>query len=85
VKLGAVLPGQVVKKTVSVMNNSLAPLIFNQSVLFSTPELQDPKVSAWARGEGTPKGFFMLPNFLLIWMTMLATVTAHISYAPIMY
>ncbi|XP_073911808.1 hydrocephalus-inducing protein homolog [Castor canadensis] len=44
VKLGAVLPGQVVKKTVSVMNNSLAPLIFNQSVLFSTPELQDPKV-----------------------------------------
>ncbi|XP_021112382.1 hydrocephalus-inducing protein homolog isoform X2 [Heterocephalus glaber] len=44
VKLGAVLPGQVVKKTVCIMNNSLAQLTFNQSVLFSTPELQEPKV-----------------------------------------
>lgn len=46
VKLGAVLPGQVVKKTVSIMNNSQAPLTFSQSVLFSTPELQEPKVGA---------------------------------------
>ncbi|XP_015443273.1 hydrocephalus-inducing protein homolog isoform X1 [Pteropus alecto] len=44
VKLGAVLPGQVVKKTVSVMNNSQAPLTFIQSILFSVPELQEPKV-----------------------------------------
>ncbi|XP_077612463.1 hydrocephalus-inducing protein homolog [Crocuta crocuta] len=44
VKLGAVLPGQVVKKTVSVMNNSHAPLTFSQSALFSIPELQEPKV-----------------------------------------
>ncbi|XP_004431871.1 PREDICTED: hydrocephalus-inducing protein homolog [Ceratotherium simum simum] len=44
VKLGAVLPGQVVKKTVSIMNNSQARLTFNQSVLFSIPELQEPKV-----------------------------------------
>ncbi|XP_069312434.1 hydrocephalus-inducing protein homolog [Eulemur rufifrons] len=44
VKLGAVLPGQVVKKTVSIMNNSLAQLTFNHSVLFSIPELQEPKV-----------------------------------------
>ncbi|XP_042636791.1 hydrocephalus-inducing protein homolog [Orycteropus afer afer] len=44
VKLGAVLPGQVVKKTVSIMNNSLTQLTFNQSVLFSIPELQEPKV-----------------------------------------
>ncbi|KAM5296381.1 hydrocephalus-inducing protein homolog isoform 1-T2 [Glossophaga mutica] len=44
VKLGAVLPGQVVKKTVSVMNNSQAQLTFSQSVLFSIPELQEPKV-----------------------------------------
>ncbi|KAM5262598.1 hydrocephalus-inducing protein homolog [Ctenodactylus gundi] len=44
VKLGAVLPGQITKKTVSIMNNSLVPLTFNQSVLFSIPELLDPKV-----------------------------------------
>uniref|UniRef100_A0A2K6KCF4 HYDIN axonemal central pair apparatus protein n=1 Tax=Rhinopithecus bieti TaxID=61621 RepID=A0A2K6KCF4_RHIBE len=44
VKLGAVLPGQVVKRTVSIMNNSLAQLTFNQSILFSIPELQEPKV-----------------------------------------
>nr|XP_004659621.2 hydrocephalus-inducing protein homolog [Jaculus jaculus] len=44
VKLGAVLPGQIVRKTVSIMNNSLAQLTFNQSVLFSIPELQEPKV-----------------------------------------
>uniref|UniRef100_A0A8C9JFG5 HYDIN axonemal central pair apparatus protein n=1 Tax=Panthera tigris altaica TaxID=74533 RepID=A0A8C9JFG5_PANTA len=44
VKLGAVLPGQVVKKTVSVMNNSHAPLTFSQTVLFSIPELQEPQV-----------------------------------------
>ncbi|KAM9191706.1 LOW QUALITY PROTEIN: hydrocephalus-inducing protein homolog [Dugong dugon] len=44
VKLGAVLPGQVVKKTVSIMNNSLTQLTFNQSVLFSIPELREPKV-----------------------------------------
>lgn len=53
VKLGAVLPGQVVKKTVSIINNSLAQLTFNQSVLFSIPELQEAKVSVpkWS-GEG---------------------------------
>nr|XP_051703218.1 hydrocephalus-inducing protein homolog isoform X2 [Oryctolagus cuniculus] len=44
VKLGAVLPGQVVKKTVSIMNNSLTQVTFSQSVLFSIPELQEPKV-----------------------------------------
>ncbi|XP_003791425.1 hydrocephalus-inducing protein homolog isoform X2 [Otolemur garnettii] len=44
VKLGALLPGQVVKKTVSIMNNSLAHITFNQSILFSVPELQEPKV-----------------------------------------
>ncbi|XP_058135740.1 hydrocephalus-inducing protein homolog isoform X1 [Dasypus novemcinctus] len=44
VKLGAVLPGQVVKKTVSLMNNSLAQLTFNQSILFTLPELQEPKI-----------------------------------------
>ncbi|XP_022274937.1 hydrocephalus-inducing protein homolog isoform X4 [Canis lupus familiaris] len=44
VKLGAVLPGQVVKKTVSIMNNSHTQLTFSQSVLFSIPELQEPKV-----------------------------------------
>lgn len=44
VKLGAVLPGQVVKKTISIMNNSQAQLTFNQSVFFSIPELQEPKV-----------------------------------------
>nr|XP_012627881.1 hydrocephalus-inducing protein homolog isoform X3 [Microcebus murinus] len=44
VKLGAILPGQVVKKTVSIMNNSLAQITFNQSVMFSIPELQEPKV-----------------------------------------
>ncbi|KAM6177458.1 hydrocephalus-inducing protein homolog [Erethizon dorsatum] len=44
VKLGGVLPGQVVKKTICIMNNSLAQLTFNQSALFSTPELQEPKV-----------------------------------------
>ncbi|CAO2609942.1 Hydrocephalus-inducing protein [Lemmus lemmus] len=44
VKLGAVLPGQVVKKTVSIINNSLAQITFNQSVLFSIPELQEAKV-----------------------------------------
>lgn len=54
VKLGAVLPGQVVKKTVSIVNNSLAQLTFNQSVLFSIPELQEAKVSVakWGRGGG---------------------------------
>nr|XP_023421731.1 hydrocephalus-inducing protein homolog [Cavia porcellus] len=44
VKLGALLPGQAVKKTVCIMNNSLAQLTFNQSSLFSTPELQEPTV-----------------------------------------
>ncbi|MBZ3870060.1 Hydrocephalus-inducing protein-like protein [Sciurus carolinensis] len=44
VKLGAVLPGNVVRKTVSIINNSLAQLTFNQSILFSVPELQEPKV-----------------------------------------
>ncbi|XP_052022456.1 hydrocephalus-inducing protein homolog [Apodemus sylvaticus] len=44
VKLGAVLPGQVVRKTVSLVNNSLAQLTFNHSVLFSIPELQEAKV-----------------------------------------
>ncbi|XP_027261798.1 hydrocephalus-inducing protein homolog isoform X2 [Cricetulus griseus] len=44
VKLGAVLPGQVVKKTVSIVNNSLAQLTFSLSVLFSIPELQEAKV-----------------------------------------
>ncbi|XP_037671838.1 hydrocephalus-inducing protein homolog isoform X3 [Choloepus didactylus] len=44
VKLGAVLPGQVVKKTVSLMNNSLAQLTFNQSIVFTLPELQEPKI-----------------------------------------
>ncbi|XP_059006937.1 hydrocephalus-inducing protein homolog [Mustela lutreola] len=44
VKLGAVLPGQVVKKTVSIMNNSHTQLTFSLSVLFSVPELQEPKV-----------------------------------------
>ncbi|XP_006746825.1 hydrocephalus-inducing protein homolog, partial [Leptonychotes weddellii] len=44
VKLGAVLPGQVVKKTVSIMNTSHTHLTFSQSVLFSIPELQEPKV-----------------------------------------
>ncbi|XP_076989079.1 hydrocephalus-inducing protein homolog isoform X4 [Tamandua tetradactyla] len=44
VKLGAVLPGQVVKKTVSLMNNSLTYLTFNQSILFTLPELQEPKI-----------------------------------------
>nr|KAF6318524.1 HYDIN axonemal central pair apparatus protein [Pipistrellus kuhlii] len=43
-KLGAVLPGQVVKKTVSIMNNSQAPVTFSHSVLFSVPELREPKV-----------------------------------------
>ncbi|VCW68228.1 unnamed protein product [Gulo gulo] len=44
VKLGAVLPGQVVKKTVSIMNNSHTQLTFSLSVLFSVPDLQEPKV-----------------------------------------
>ncbi|XP_073081517.1 hydrocephalus-inducing protein homolog [Manis javanica] len=44
VKLGAVLPGQIVKKTVSIMNSSHAQLTFSLSVLFSVPELQEPKV-----------------------------------------
>ncbi|XP_054934895.1 hydrocephalus-inducing protein homolog [Physeter macrocephalus] len=44
VKLGAVLPGQVAKKTISIMNNSQAQLTFTLSVLFSIPELQEPKV-----------------------------------------
>ncbi|KAM6223795.1 hydrocephalus-inducing protein homolog [Rhynchocyon petersi] len=44
VKLGALIPGQVIKKTISIMNNSIAQLTFNQSVVFSTPELQEPKV-----------------------------------------
>ncbi|XP_032469168.1 hydrocephalus-inducing protein homolog [Phocoena sinus] len=44
VKLGAVLPGQVAKKTISIMNNSQAQLTFDLSALFSIPELQDPKV-----------------------------------------
>lgn len=52
VKLGAVLPGQVVKKTVSIVNNSLAQLTFNQSVLFSIPELQEAKVSVAKWGGG---------------------------------
>lgn len=51
-KLGAVLPGQVVKKTVSIMNNSQAPVTFSQSVLFSIPELREPKVGA--RGSQRP-------------------------------
>ncbi|XP_026975142.1 hydrocephalus-inducing protein homolog [Sagmatias obliquidens] len=44
VKLGAVLPGQVAKKTISIMNDSQAQLTFDLSALFSIPELQDPKV-----------------------------------------
>lgn len=56
VKLGAVLPGQVVKKTVSIVNNSLAQLTFNQSVLFSIPELQEAKVSVAKWGGGCPTG-----------------------------
>ncbi|KAI4571668.1 hypothetical protein MJG53_013774 [Ovis ammon polii x Ovis aries] len=43
VKLGAILPGQVVKKMVSIMNNSQAQLTFNLSVMFSA-ELQETKV-----------------------------------------
>ncbi|KAJ8785780.1 hypothetical protein J1605_006740 [Eschrichtius robustus] len=54
VKLGAVLPGQVAKKTISIVNNSQAQLTFNLSVLFSIPELQEPKVGARA-----PSGIFM--------------------------
>lgn len=56
VKLGAVLPGQVVKKTVSIINNSLAQLTFNQSVLFSIPELQEAKVSVRKWGGGGSMG-----------------------------
>lgn len=52
VKLGAVLPGQVVKKMVSIMNNSQAQLTFNLSVLFSKPQLQEPKVGT--RGSQWP-------------------------------
>ncbi|XP_006878929.1 PREDICTED: hydrocephalus-inducing protein homolog [Elephantulus edwardii] len=44
VKLGALLPGQVSKRTVSIMNCSLVPLTFNQLAMFSIPELQDPQV-----------------------------------------
>ena len=54
VKLGAVLPGQVAKKTISIVNNSQAQLTFNLSVLFSIPELQEPKV-----GTQAPSGVFM--------------------------
>ncbi|KAG8523663.1 Hydrocephalus-inducing protein, partial [Galemys pyrenaicus] len=44
VKLGALLPGQVVKRTVCLMNSSQSQLTFSLSVLFSAPELQEPKV-----------------------------------------
>lgn len=58
VKLGAVLPGQVVKKTVSLVNNSLAPLTFNQSVMFSIPELQEAQVSAGKWGGFWEEGWW---------------------------
>lgn len=54
VKLGAVLPGQVVKKTVSIMNNSHTQLTFSLSVLFSVPELQEPKVGAQGSRRAAP-------------------------------
>ncbi|XP_055993028.1 hydrocephalus-inducing protein homolog [Sorex fumeus] len=44
VKLGAIHPGQEVKKVVSILNSSLAPVTFNCSFMFSTPELQESKV-----------------------------------------
>lgn len=59
-KLGAILPGQVVKKMVSIMNNSQAQLTFNLSVMFSA-ELQETKV-----GDQGPSGVFMPPHLTLL-------------------
>uniref|UniRef100_A0A4X2JPP9 HYDIN axonemal central pair apparatus protein n=1 Tax=Vombatus ursinus TaxID=29139 RepID=A0A4X2JPP9_VOMUR len=44
VKFGALLPGQTVKRTASIMNNSLIPLTFNLTSEFNIVELNDPKV-----------------------------------------
>ncbi|XP_068943597.1 hydrocephalus-inducing protein homolog [Petaurus breviceps papuanus] len=44
VKFGALLPGQMVKRTVSIMNNSLIPLTFNLTSMFNLVELNNTKV-----------------------------------------
>ncbi|NXE09199.1 HYDIN protein, partial [Lophotis ruficrista] len=41
VKLGALSIGQIVKKTVTIANNSAAPLTFKLSLMSTTPELQE--------------------------------------------
>ncbi|NXL83544.1 HYDIN protein, partial [Alectura lathami] len=41
VKLGALSVGQTVKKTITIANNSIAPLTFNLSFMPTTPELQE--------------------------------------------
>ncbi|XP_010189967.1 PREDICTED: hydrocephalus-inducing protein homolog, partial [Mesitornis unicolor] len=41
VKLGALSIGQTVKKTVTIANNSVAPLTFKLSLMSTTPELQE--------------------------------------------
>ncbi|NXF97015.1 HYDIN protein, partial [Eubucco bourcierii] len=41
VRLGALSIGQVVKKEVTIANNSAAPLTFNLSLMTTTPELQE--------------------------------------------
>ncbi|XP_039769505.1 hydrocephalus-inducing protein homolog isoform X2 [Ornithorhynchus anatinus] len=41
VKLGALLSGQKAKRTVTIVNQSLAPLTFNLTLMSSIPELQD--------------------------------------------
>ncbi|NXX95861.1 HYDIN protein, partial [Centropus bengalensis] len=41
VKLGALSIGQTVKKTVTIINNSVAPLTFKLSLMASMPELQE--------------------------------------------
>ncbi|XP_036605974.1 hydrocephalus-inducing protein homolog [Trichosurus vulpecula] len=47
VKFGALLPGQTVKRTTSIVNNSLIPLTFNLTSMFNIMELTDPKVVTW--------------------------------------
>lgn len=73
-KFGAVPPGQAVRKSATVVNNSVAPVNFHLSFLSCVPQLQETKVSPptpQSLSPALPKGF--LPEGL-VWQLKLVSL-----------